>query len=109
MPFSPSVRRWRCSQVGRAVLRQNAPVRRYASRVIRTACAQKSAPFPGRVPDVRARLHVEILLDLVFLDSLLYVGRKSLLDLPLKLPEKLPDGCLLILGSCFRSELQGFT
>jgi hypothetical protein len=45
--FSPSVRRPRCSQVGGDVLRQDAAVRRYASRVIRIMCAQQLAPFSG--------------------------------------------------------------
>jgi hypothetical protein len=56
--FSPSVRRQRCSQVGCDVLRQHAVVLRYAPRVIRTKRAQKSAPFPGRAPDVLARLQL---------------------------------------------------
>ena len=43
--FSPSVRKKRCSQAGRDVLRQNAAVLRCASRVIRTMCAQQSAWF----------------------------------------------------------------
>ena len=56
--FSPSVRSRRRSQVERAVLRQDAAVRRYAPRVIRTMRAQKSAPFPGIAHDVLARLHI---------------------------------------------------
>ena len=56
--FSPSVRSRRRSQVERAVLRQDAAVRRDAPRVIRTMRAQKSAPFPGIAPDVLARLHI---------------------------------------------------
>jgi hypothetical protein len=56
--FSPSVRRRRCSQAGGDVLRQEAAVLRYASRVIRIMRAQKFAPFPGRAPDVLARLHI---------------------------------------------------
>jgi hypothetical protein len=49
---SPRVRRRRCSQVGRDVLRQDAAVLRYASRVIRTMRAQKSAPFSSMARDV---------------------------------------------------------
>jgi hypothetical protein len=60
--FSPSVRRMRCSQAGRDVLRQEAAVRRYAPRVIRIIYAQKSAPFSRRAPDVLARLHLLTLL-----------------------------------------------
>src|SRR2546427_9249802 len=56
--FSPSVRRRCCSQVGQDVLRQDAAVRRYASRVIRIMCAQKSAWFSGETRDVLAPLHV---------------------------------------------------
>jgi hypothetical protein len=56
--FSPSVRRRRCSQVGQDVLRQDAAVLRYVPRAIRIMHAQKSAPFPGRAPDVLARLHL---------------------------------------------------
>jgi hypothetical protein len=44
--FSPSVRSRRCSQVERAVRRQDAAVRRSTPRVIRTMRAQKPAPFP---------------------------------------------------------------
>jgi hypothetical protein len=56
--FSPSVRRMRCSQVGRNVLRQDAAVRRYAARVIRTMRAQPSTRFPGMALDVLAPLHI---------------------------------------------------
>jgi hypothetical protein len=41
-----------------AVLRKEAAVRRYAPRVMRILCAQQSAPFSGRAPDVLARLQV---------------------------------------------------
>jgi hypothetical protein len=56
--FSPSVRKMCCSQVGRAVLRQETAVRRYASRGIRTTCAQKALQFPGIARDVRAPLQL---------------------------------------------------
>jgi hypothetical protein len=56
--FSPSVRRRRCSQAENDVLRQDAAVRRYAPRVIRTMCAQKPARFPGIARDVRASLQL---------------------------------------------------
>jgi hypothetical protein len=55
---SPSVRSRRRSQVERAVLSQDAAVRRYAPSVIRTIRAQKSAPFPGIAHDVLARRHL---------------------------------------------------
>ena len=58
VPFLPSVRRLRCSQAGRDVLRRSSTVLRYAARVIRTTCAQKSARFPGRARDVLAPLQV---------------------------------------------------
>jgi hypothetical protein len=54
--FSPSVRRRRCSQAGGDVLRQDAAVLRYASRVIRIMRAQKPTRFPGMAPDALARL-----------------------------------------------------
>jgi hypothetical protein len=56
--FSPNVRSRRCSQVERAVLRQDAAVRRYGPRVIRTMRAQKPAPFPGIAHDVLAHLQL---------------------------------------------------
>jgi hypothetical protein len=56
--FSPRVRRRRCSQAGQDVLRQDAAVLRYVPRAIRIMHAQKSAPFPGRAPDVLARLQL---------------------------------------------------
>ena len=59
-PFSPSVRRRRCSQVGQDVRRQNAPVRRYAPRVIRTKRAQQSRRFPGMACDVLAPLQLSL-------------------------------------------------
>jgi hypothetical protein len=59
--FSPRVRRRRGSQVGRDVRRQDAAVRRYAPRVIRTTRAQKPAPFPGMARDVVAHLHLRLL------------------------------------------------
>jgi pimeloyl-ACP methyl ester carboxylesterase len=59
--FSPSVRRMCCSQVGQGVLRQNAAVRRYMSRVIRTMRAQQSALFSRRAPNVLARLQLPAL------------------------------------------------
>jgi hypothetical protein len=58
--FSPSVRSMRGSQVGRDVLRQDTAVLRYASRVILTKPAQKLTRFPGRAPDVLARLQVAV-------------------------------------------------
>jgi hypothetical protein len=58
--FSPSVRRPRCSQVGGDVLRQDAAVRRYAPRGIRTMRAQQSALFAGRTLDVLAPLHLSV-------------------------------------------------
>jgi hypothetical protein len=54
--FSPRVRRQRCSQVGRDVLRQDAAVLRCVPRAIRTTRAQLSTPFPGMARDVLARL-----------------------------------------------------
>jgi hypothetical protein len=57
--FSLSVRNMRCSQVEQDVLRQEAAVLRYASSVIRTKRAQKSAPFSGMAYDVLAPLQVE--------------------------------------------------
>ena len=57
-PFSPSVRRRCGSQVGQNVLRQNAAVRRYVPRVIRTTRAQQSTQFPGIPRDVLAPLHI---------------------------------------------------
>jgi hypothetical protein len=48
----------RCSQVGRDVSRQDAAVLRYAPRVIRTMCAQKSARFSRMARDVLAHLQV---------------------------------------------------
>jgi hypothetical protein len=63
-PFAPSVRRPRCSQVGQDVRRQNAPVRRYAPRVIRTKRAQQSTQFPGITHDVLAPLHITLASDL---------------------------------------------
>jgi hypothetical protein len=59
--FSPSVRKRRCSQVGRTVLRQNTTVRRYAPRVIRTKRAQQAPWFPGIVHDVLAPLHIALI------------------------------------------------
>jgi site-specific recombinase XerD len=56
--FSPNVRRMRCSQVGRDVLRQDAAVRRYAHRVIRTTHAQQSTRFPGMARGVLAHLQL---------------------------------------------------
>jgi hypothetical protein len=56
--FSPSVRSRRGSQAGCAVLRQDATVRRYAPRVIRTMRAQPSALFPGIAHAVLARRHL---------------------------------------------------
>jgi hypothetical protein len=56
--FSPSVRKMCCSQVGRDVLRQEAAIRRYAPRVIRTMRAQKVPRFPGMACDVLAPLHI---------------------------------------------------
>jgi hypothetical protein len=68
--FSLSVRRRRCSQVGLDVLRQDAAVLRYAPRVIRIMCAQKSAWFSGEARDVLAHLHLlsedrNVIIDLV--------------------------------------------
>jgi hypothetical protein len=60
--FSLSVRSMRCSQVGPDVRRQDAAVLRYEPRVIRTKRAQKTAPFPGRAPDVLARLQLPFIL-----------------------------------------------
>src|SRR5262245_24018874 len=56
--FSPSVRKKRCSQVGRAVLRQDAAVLRYTPRVILTKPAQKLTPFSGTALHVRTHLHL---------------------------------------------------
>jgi len=56
--FSPSVRRMRGSQAERDVLRQDAPVRRYAPRVIRTKRAQQSTRFPGMALHVLAPLQI---------------------------------------------------
>jgi hypothetical protein len=56
--FSQSVRKRHCSQVGRDVLRQDAAVRRYAPRDIRTKRAQKVPRFPGIARDVLAPLQI---------------------------------------------------
>jgi hypothetical protein len=56
--FSPSVRRRGGSQVGHDVLRQEAAVRRYAPRPIRTKRAQKSAPISRRALHVLAPLQL---------------------------------------------------
>jgi len=58
--FSPSVRKRRCSQVERAVLRQDAAVLRYAPRGIRTKRAQKPPRFSGRTLDVLAPLQLSL-------------------------------------------------
>jgi hypothetical protein len=62
--FSPSVCRRRGSQLGQDVLRQKAAVLRYVPRVIRIMHAQKSAPFSRRAPDVLARLHLRVFIEL---------------------------------------------
>lgn len=56
--FSPSVRNMRCSQVGYAVLRQEAVVLRYAPCLIRTKRAQQLALFSGMACDVLASLQL---------------------------------------------------
>jgi len=58
--FSPSVRRQRGSQVGCDVLRQEAAVRRYAPRPIRTKRAQKPTPFSGKALHVLAHQQVAV-------------------------------------------------
>ena len=60
--FSPSVRRMRCSQVGRDVLRQDATVLRHAPRLIRIMRAQQLLRFPGIARDVLAPLQIGLVL-----------------------------------------------